>query len=106
MYMMENSFVSLTGVMVLVIAAYLFVPTKLSRKRRVVIGVLHVSAHMTAALVLMLLLELGIEICIRNRLLATSGILLLFECFFPSCYCLYPSWNIGLFAYAFLVCNF
>lgn len=79
MYMMEHSFVSLTGIIVLVMAAYLFVPTKLSRKRRAVIGVLHVSAHMTAALILMLLLELGIEICIRNRLLATSGYHTLYE---------------------------
>ncbi|XP_008811243.1 uncharacterized protein LOC103722455 [Phoenix dactylifera] len=79
MYMMEHSFVSLTGIIVLMMAAYLFVPTKLSRKRRAVIGVLHVSAHMTAALILMLLLELGIEICTRNRLLATSGYHTLYE---------------------------
>lgn len=54
-------------------ASYSFVPSKLSRRKRAVIGGLHVLAHLTAALLLMLLLELGIEICIRNHLLATSG---------------------------------
>jgi hypothetical protein len=43
------------------------------------IGILHVSAHLAAALILMLLLEIGIEICIRHDLLATSGV------FFCSC---------------------
>lgn len=42
-------------------------------KRRAIIGVLHVSAHMAAALILMLLMELGIEMCIRHHLVATSG---------------------------------
>lgn len=73
--MLECSYVSSVGTLLLLIASYLFIPSKVSRKRRVMIGVLHVSAHMTAALILMLLLELGIETCIRHGLLATSGIL-------------------------------
>ncbi|XP_072966845.1 uncharacterized protein [Typha angustifolia] len=79
LYILERSYVSLTGFVVLTMASFFFVPTKLSRKKRAVIGILHVTAHMTAALVLMLLLELGIEICIRNRLLATSGYHTLYE---------------------------
>ncbi|KAL0392032.1 UNVERIFIED_CONTAM: hypothetical protein Sradi_2426000 [Sesamum radiatum] len=43
------------------------------------IGVLHVSAHLSAALILMLLLELGIDTCIRHNLLATSGYHTLYE---------------------------
>lgn len=73
MYMLEHSYVSLAGAMLLLMAAIIFVPPKLSRKKRVIIGILHVSAHLAAALVLMLLLELGVETCIRHRLLATSG---------------------------------
>lgn len=76
MYMLEHSYVSLVGTLLLLMASYLFIPSKMSRKRRLMIGVLHVSAHMTAALILMLLLELGIETCIRHGLLATSGIIL------------------------------
>ncbi|KAL0432477.1 UNVERIFIED_CONTAM: hypothetical protein Slati_2582000 [Sesamum latifolium] len=52
---------------------------KVSRKRKVMIGVLHVSAHLSAALILMLLLELGIDTCIRHNLLATSGYHTLYE---------------------------
>ncbi|KAI6686053.1 hypothetical protein NL676_031966 [Syzygium grande] len=36
-------------------------------------GALHVSAHLTAVLMLMLLMEFGVEACIRHKLLATSG---------------------------------
>jgi hypothetical protein len=57
----------------LLMASYSFVPSKLTRKKRAIIGGLHVLAHLTAALLLMLLMELGIEVCIRNHLLATSG---------------------------------
>lgn len=64
---------SLAGSLVLMMASYSFVPSKLSKKKRAILGILHIIAHMTAALILMLLLELGIEICIRNHLLATSG---------------------------------
>lgn len=73
MYVTEQSYVSFTGVLMLLITAIMFVPSKLSRKKRLLIGILHVAAHLMAALILMLLLELGIEICIQHKLLATSG---------------------------------
>ncbi|XP_010275607.1 PREDICTED: uncharacterized protein LOC104610601 [Nelumbo nucifera] len=79
MYMLEHSYVSSTGTLLLLLVAFFFVPSKMSRKKRVIIGILHVSAHMAAALILMLLLELGIETCIRHRLLATSGYHTLYE---------------------------
>ncbi|KAE8715500.1 polyadenylate-binding protein RBP47C-like [Hibiscus syriacus] len=72
-YVLEHSFVSLTGVVLLLIMAIAFVPSKLSRKRRAMIGVVHVLAHLAAALILMLLMELGLETCVRHKLLATSG---------------------------------
>ncbi|CAH2078205.1 unnamed protein product [Thlaspi arvense] len=72
-YVTEKSYVSFTGVLMLLVTAIMFVPSKISRKKRLVIGILHVAAHLTAALILMLLLELGIEICIQHKLLATSG---------------------------------
>ncbi|KAJ0980805.1 hypothetical protein J5N97_009060 [Dioscorea zingiberensis] len=78
-YMFESSYVSLVGTLTLIMASIFFVPPKLSRKKRIIIGVLHVFAHLTAAIILMLLLELSIEICIRNRLLATSGYHTLYE---------------------------
>ncbi|KAE8659093.1 Patatin-like protein 2 [Hibiscus syriacus] len=58
-YVLEHSFVSLTGVVLLLIMAIAFVLSKLSRKRRAIIGIVHVSAHLAAALILMLLMELG-----------------------------------------------
>ncbi|XP_010540555.1 PREDICTED: uncharacterized protein LOC104814278 isoform X2 [Tarenaya hassleriana] len=73
-YVVEQSYVSLAGVLMLLITAIAFVPSKVSRKKRMVIGILHVSAHLTAALILMLLLELGIEMCIQHNLLATCGL--------------------------------
>ena len=79
-YITERSYVSFTGVVMLLVAAIMFVPSKISRKRRILIGVLHVAAHLTAALILMLLLELGIETCIQHKLLATSGQLRMFFC--------------------------
>lgn len=78
MYLLGYSYVSSAGAFVLLIISLAFVPSKFSRKRRVLIGVLHVSAHLAAALILMLLLELGLEMCIRHELLATSGD---FSCF-------------------------
>ncbi|KAF7829742.1 uncharacterized protein G2W53_012075 [Senna tora] len=72
-YILEHSYVSLAGALLLLIAAYSFVPSKLSRKKRAIVGVLHVSAHLSAALILMLLLELGVETCIQHKLLANSG---------------------------------
>ncbi|KAL0917207.1 hypothetical protein M5K25_012255 [Dendrobium thyrsiflorum] len=72
-YMIEHSYVSSAGTLLLVLLSYSFIPTKLSWKRRAVIGILHISAHIAAAIILMMLLEMGIDICIRNHLLATSG---------------------------------
>ncbi|CAA0807857.1 Calcineurin-like metallo-phosphoesterase superfamily protein, partial [Striga hermonthica] len=79
MYMLGRSYVSLTGAFILLVTAVAFVPSKVSRKWKVIIGVLHVLAHLSAALILMLLLELGIETCIRHKLLATSGYHTLYE---------------------------
>ncbi|XP_075668125.1 uncharacterized protein LOC142637993 [Castanea sativa] len=72
-FMMDLSYVSLGGATLLLILAIAFVPSKVSSKTRVMIGVLHVSAHLTAALILMLVLELGIETFVRHKLVATSG---------------------------------
>lgn len=79
LYIFEHSYVSSVGSLTLLMASYSFVPSKLSRRKRAIIGGLHVLAHLTSALLLMLLLELGIEICIRNHLLATSGYHPLYE---------------------------
>ncbi|KAF3446689.1 hypothetical protein FNV43_RR11869 [Rhamnella rubrinervis] len=72
-YMLEHSYISLAGSLLLLITAITFVPPKVSRKKQAMIGIIHVSAHLAAALILMLLLELGVEMCIRHKLLATSG---------------------------------
>ncbi|KAL3840377.1 hypothetical protein ACJIZ3_024968 [Penstemon smallii] len=77
--MLGRSYVSSAAAFFLLVTAITFVPSKVSRKRRVIIGILHVSAHLAAALILMLLLELGIETCIRHKLLATSGYHTLYE---------------------------
>lgn len=77
--MLEYSYVSLSGTLVLLILSYLFVPVKISKKRRAFIGFIHVSAHLTAAMILMLLLEIGIEICIRHGLLGSAGYHTLYE---------------------------
>lgn len=79
MYMLGQSYVSSTGALLLLVAAISFVPPKMSRKRRLVIALLHVSAHLSAALVLMLLMELGVQICVQHNLLATSGYHTLYE---------------------------
>ncbi|XP_075479193.1 uncharacterized protein LOC142520106 isoform X1 [Primulina tabacum] len=78
-YMLGWSYVSSAGAFLLLVIAITFVPSKVSRKRRIIIGILHVSAHLAAALILMLLLELGIETCIRHKLLANSGYHTLYE---------------------------
>ncbi|XP_006342611.1 uncharacterized protein [Solanum tuberosum] len=79
MYIFGRSYVSLTGTVLLLIIAISFVPSTVPWKKKVVIGILHVSAHLAAAVILMLLLELGIETCIRHKLLATSGYHTLYE---------------------------
>ncbi|KAL5198031.1 hypothetical protein ABZP36_001543 [Zizania latifolia] len=76
---LEHSYVSLAGVVTLLMVSFFFVPTKLSRRRRALLGFLHAAAHLTSAVLLMLLMELAIEICIRNNLLATSGFHTLYE---------------------------
>ncbi|XP_028099327.1 uncharacterized protein LOC114298511 isoform X4 [Camellia sinensis] len=78
-YLLGHSYVSSAGALLLFITAFTFVPSKISRKRRLIIGILHVSAHLAAALILMLVLEIGVEICIRHKLLATSGYHTLYE---------------------------
>nr|GMC52332.1 uncharacterized protein LOC109149584 [Ipomoea batatas] len=78
-YLLDRSYLSLAATMLLLVAAICFIPSIVSRKRKVMIGILHVSAHLAAALILMLLLELGIETCIRHDLLATSGYHTLYE---------------------------
>ncbi|KAK8978763.1 hypothetical protein V6N11_029131 [Hibiscus sabdariffa] len=50
-----------TKVLLLTASAIAFVPSKLARKKRAIIGVLHVSAHLVVALILMLLLELEVR---------------------------------------------
>lgn len=87
--MLGSSYVSAAGAFFLLVTAITFVPSKVSRKRKAIIGILHVSAHLSAALILMLLLELGIETCIRHKLLATSG-----ECS--------ASWGLGYYIFYFL----
>lgn len=72
-YMLERSYVSLGGVLLLLAIATAFVPAKVSLRRRVLIGILHVSAHLAAALILMLVLELGVETFVRQGFLASSG---------------------------------
>lgn len=71
--MLGHSYVSMVGTLVLLLLAVSFVPVKVSRKKRIVIGLLHVCAHLTAAMILMLLLEIGLETCVRHNLLGTSG---------------------------------
>ncbi|XP_042470048.1 uncharacterized protein LOC122052542 [Zingiber officinale] len=78
-YMLQHSYVSSAGTLILILSSYSFVPAKLSRRRRALLGFVHVFAHMVASFILMLLLELGIEMCIRNHLLATSGYHTLYE---------------------------
>ncbi|GJU49353.1 hypothetical protein Tco_1218908 [Tanacetum coccineum] len=73
MYMLAQSYVFFLGAIFLLVASIAFVPLQVSKKKRVAIVVVHVSAYLTAALVLMLLMELGVETCIRHNLLATSG---------------------------------
>ncbi|XP_040998138.1 uncharacterized protein LOC121244175 [Juglans microcarpa x Juglans regia] len=72
-YMLEHSYVSLGAAMMLVVVAMAFTPSKVSWKKRVAIGILHVSAHLSAALILMLVLELGVGVLVHHKLLGTSG---------------------------------
>ncbi|KAK3442595.1 hypothetical protein EUGRSUZ_B02927 [Eucalyptus grandis] len=70
-YLLEQSYVSLAGALLFLIALIAFAP-KVSRKKRVMMGLLHFSAHLTSVIMLVLLMELGLEACIRHKFLATS----------------------------------
>lgn len=71
--MLEHSYVSVTGALALALCSVSFVPVKVSRSKRIVIGLLHFAAHLTSAIAYMILLEIGIETCVRHGLLGTSG---------------------------------
>ncbi|KAG0612584.1 hypothetical protein M758_6G039400 [Ceratodon purpureus] len=71
--MLGHSYVSMIGTLVLSTLAISFVPVKVSRFKRILIGSLHVISHLTSAMTLMLLLEIGIETCVRHNHLGTSG---------------------------------
>lgn len=71
--MLGHSYVSMIGTLVLAILAISFVPVKVSQFKRIIIGLLHVIAHLVSAMTLMLLLEIGIETCVRYNHLGTSG---------------------------------
>ena len=73
MYVVNFSYVSLIAAGLFLIVAIAFVPSKVSWMTRVMIGFLHVSAHLAAALILILMLELGIETFVRLKLVETSG---------------------------------
>ncbi|MFS8023777.1 putative nucleotide-binding alpha-beta plait domain superfamily, RNA-binding domain superfamily [Helianthus anomalus] len=64
-----HTYVSSVVALLLLAAAISFVPSKVSKKKKVIIGVVHVSAHLASALVLILLMELSVETCIRHNLL-------------------------------------
>lgn len=71
--MLEHSYVSVVGALILAVLSCLFVPVKVSRRKRIVIGLLHFGAHLTSAIAFMMLLEIGLETCVRHKLLGTSG---------------------------------
>ena len=71
--MLEHSYVSVAGALILAVLSCLFVPVKVSRSKRIVIGLLHFGAHLTSAIAFMLLLEIGLQTCVRHELLGTSG---------------------------------
>ena len=73
MYVVDFSYVSLIATLLFLVVAVAFAPSKLSLKKRIMIGILHVSAHLAVALILMLVLEVGIETFVRFNLVATSG---------------------------------
>ncbi|KAF6145694.1 hypothetical protein GIB67_028915 [Kingdonia uniflora] len=74
-YMIELSYVSLSRMLLLLITKISFISSKLSLKKRAIIGTLHVSVHMAIALILVLLLESSIEMYIHHCLLANLGLL-------------------------------
>jgi len=71
--MLNHSYISMIGTLILAVFAISFVPIKVSRIKRIMIGLLHVTLHLLSAMTLMLLLEIGIETCVRHNHLGTSG---------------------------------
>lgn len=71
--MLEHSYVSVSGALMLAFCSVAFVPVKVSRSKRIVIGLLHFAAHLSSAIAYMILLEIGIETCVRHGQLGTSG---------------------------------
>ncbi|KAF6138651.1 hypothetical protein GIB67_032545 [Kingdonia uniflora] len=61
------------GMLLLRMTTFSFISFKLLLKMRAIIGILHVSAHRAATLILVLLLESSIEIYIHHRLLENLG---------------------------------
>ncbi|GBG67636.1 hypothetical protein CBR_g765 [Chara braunii] len=78
-FLLEESYVSIVGTLVFLGLAIYFVPTKLERKRRIALGITHFLSHLLAAFALMLMLEVGVEVCVRHELLGTSGYHTLYE---------------------------
>ncbi|EFJ24167.1 hypothetical protein SELMODRAFT_102099 [Selaginella moellendorffii] len=78
-FLLEDSYVSLGGLFGMLILAVLFVPGKVSRKKKFLIGFLHCCVHLIVAIGLLLLLELGIETCVRHGLLGNAGYHTLYE---------------------------
>ena len=75
---------SLGGATLLLIVAVAFVPSKVSCKTRIMIGVLHASIHLASAVILMLVFEVGIEFLVRQKL-ASRNFRSVF--LFPYCMC-------------------
>jgi hypothetical protein len=74
MDMLEHNYVFVTCLLILVALSMLFVFVKVSRSKCVVIGLLHANVHFIATMALMVMLEIGLETCVRHRLLGTYGI--------------------------------
>ncbi|KAG2663743.1 hypothetical protein I3760_16G047900 [Carya illinoinensis] len=72
-YMLDHSYASLGGSILFLLVAIAFTPSKAPWKTRIAIGIFHFSTHLIVALVIMLVLELSVEMLVRNKLLATSG---------------------------------
>lgn len=64
---------SLIATLLFLIVAVAFAPSKLSLKKRIMIGILHVFAHLAVSLLLMLALEVSIEWFVKSNLVETSG---------------------------------
>ena len=65
--MLGDSYVSLGVAMLLFLVAYKLAPSKVSCKNRIMIGVLHASVHLAAALIIMLTVEFSIETTVKTE---------------------------------------